>query len=119
MFNLFSKKKKTTPVVPAQKEEKHDKYEVFRMMSPEDLENEAQQREAEAEKLATRWNHMSISEKDENINVFYDCLNLRREAEFFRRLKSDFNARAPELFEGMIPEASDEIQPYKWGNELE
>lgn len=92
----------------------HDQYETYRMMTPENLEREAQNKEAEANQLVVKWNGLTDSEKDENMDIYYKCLNLRKEANFFRELKNNFNAKIPEFFRPMSLKEARKLQPYIW-----
>lgn len=113
MFGLFRKKAKKVEVEP-KKKVFHDKYEVYRLMRPEDLEAEAQNKEAEANELAKKWGNMTESERDENLDMYYEAWNLRREARFFRELKSDPDTEAPELFELLSEKPAHGIQALIW-----
>lgn len=113
MFGLFRRKTKKVEVEP-KKQVVHDKYEVFRLMRPEDLEAEAQAKDAEANELARKWGDMTEEEKDENLDMYYEAWNLRREARFFRELKSDPATKAPELFELLSEKPAHGIQALIW-----
>ncbi len=113
MFGLFRKKAKKVQVEP-EKQVIHDEYEAYRMMLPEDLEHEAQAKDAQANRLATKWNHMPEEKKNENMDMYFECLNLRKEARFLRELKSDPDAKAPELFTQMSPKPKNIIQALQW-----
>jgi len=112
MFRLFHRKEKKElkTEVPA----KHDEYEVYRMMSPEDLEAEAQSKETEANEIVKKWDSLSEAEKSENMDLYYKCWNLRREAKFLRELKSNPNEKAPELFELISDKEYRKVQPFDW-----
>lgn len=110
---LFRKKAKKAEVKP-EKQVVHDKYEVYRLMRTEDLEAEAQAKDAEANELARKWGDMTEGEKNENLDMYYEAWNLRREARFFRELKSDPDTKAPELFELLSEKPAHGIQALIW-----
>ena len=110
---LFHKKAKKTEVEP-EKQVVHDEYETYRLLKPEDLEHEAQAKEAQANRLAKKWNHMKEEKKNENMDMYYECLNLRKEARFLRELKSDPDTKAPEFFKPMSPKPVPKIQALNW-----
>ena len=114
MFGLFRKKAKKVEVEPEEKKVIHDEYEVYRMMSAEDLEHAAQEKEAEANELEKKWGEMKEREKNENLDIYYEAWNLRREARFFRELKTDSDTQAPELFELLSEKPAHGIQALIW-----